>query len=98
MFRPPWKELIDKILALASITARIEFSLAKAHGSKPTYAQFKRRSQLRASEIIRGREPYLQKEFTPFCSYFDQCMIALKDGSDESLEKIVKMEYEKLRT
>ena len=97
LFKPPWKELIEKILTLASITARIEFGLAKAHGSnKPTYAEFKERSKLRASEITRGRQPYLQNDFNPFNSYFGQCMIALRDGSDASLEKIVKREYEKL--
>ena len=51
---------------------------------------------LRAKEIVTGWRPYLQKEFAPFNSFCDQCMIGLMGGNEPSLEKIIKKEYDKL--
>ena len=82
----------------ASTTARAEFGLAIAASkrSKPTYAEFKERAMLRAIEILKGREPYLRKEFVPFKSYFGQCLIALRKNRATSLETAIEKEYRKL--
>lgn len=89
--------MVEKVVIFASATARVEFGLAVNYPRvKPTYAEFKERTELRALETVKGRRPYLQKEFEPFNSYFGQCMIALRQNKDATLEKIVKKEFEKL--
>jgi len=51
---------------------------------------------LRAKEIVSGRQPYLQKEFAPFNSFYNQCLIGLTEGNAPSLEEIIKKEHDKL--
>ncbi len=94
----PWRDLVEKIVKLASATARVETSIKMAHvrSTVPIYNEFKSLVMRRAKEITKGREPYLQKEFAPFNSYFNQCIMELAKGNEPSLENIIKKEYDKL--